>query len=496
MPSDDPDRLRRLVFRPTTSPEAWIYGATVAAYRTNSVRVPEGWLQRRSHGKRTTVGGVNPSHLLPALRLRSSGAPVDEDQLRRSTLFGFYEQGLAQPLAQRWAQQLLAHGSTATFRFYRRTSFASSVLKWCPICAAEDEAKGWWAAWHTSHQIPYLHHCLADREPLLSRCRACGAPLDRGWDQRLPGDQCSACGSREFIGHEGSLPAGYWGVFDLAAQLHRGDLHLRADTWIEVRESVIARGRQGRSTSEALQAHVLARWAARDAAEIQRVLGVASLALDPSDASSADLSPTLVERLIFLDAMLSSGMSSLEAFRSHSLVDARADAEQVVLAQVDRSIEAEELPRDLGRDYLAGLGAKAICGKYAIPMRRLQRWRDSLAQDLRQSVESSRFSAARIKSREATGRTTKPIFRNTPIDERLASHKSALLVLIDKGPSMTRTLLREASQVPSYAVLAIWKPVHVFSTACMTAPGERKMHSCSTAAASILVRTSTLRFLK
>lgn len=447
MLSDDPDRLRRLLFQPTTSPKAWLYGATVAAYRANGVRVPVGWLQRSSNGKRTTIGGLNPGHLLPALKLRNTGEPVDEDQLRRSTLFGFYGQGLAQPLAHRWAQQLLAHGSTATFRFHRQTSFASSVLKWCRICAANDEAKGWQVAWHTNHQIPYLHHCLEDREPLLSRCGACGMPLDRGWQQRLPGDDCPACGSSGFIGYEGDLPAGYWGVFELASWLHRQEIHVRADTWKAVREAVVARiGREG-PMAEVLQAQVLSRWVARDADDIRGILGVPSLAIDPTDASSADHSPTLVERFIFLDAMLSSGMCTLEPFRLESGRDALADAEEAFLADVDRSIKAEELPLDLGRDFLRGMGAKAICTKHAIPMRRLHRWRDSLAKDLRAKVESVRFSAARDKSREPTGRAGKPTFRTTPAEQRLASHKSALLLLIGKGPGMTRTQLREASQV-------------------------------------------------
>lgn len=109
-----------LLFHPVCSPKAWLYGIVVAVHRPNGATVPAAALNQIKSGSpdRNTTGGgcLKASQLVPALRLliHGEGRP-DVDQLRRRTLFGYYyERGLSEPLAQRWAEQLLAESSTRT----------------------------------------------------------------------------------------------------------------------------------------------------------------------------------------------------------------------------------------------------------------------------------------------------------------------------------------------------------------------------------------------
>lgn len=129
-----------------------------------------------------------------------AGAVAPHDVIRRHTLFGYFHLRHT----KEWAvvrEKKLIGGERFEGRKYRfEPSMTCEYLRWCSQCSDEELEVYGFSSWKTIHQIRSIHICHVHGEPLLLRCKQCGANPGDWRKFRLPGEPCPSCKSLEFEG--------------------------------------------------------------------------------------------------------------------------------------------------------------------------------------------------------------------------------------------------------------------------------------------------------
>ncbi len=381
----------RLTYVPVFNDGAWLYGALVGAYRANGAAFPAAWLfpgQRRR--VRTSPSGITEQFLPDVMEVLSPNLETDRvAQLRRGSLFGFYELGLPRPIAGRWRDRLLGGQETSgTHPIRALHGFSSAIngcVRWCPECCRNDEAKGRIPVWLTLHQIPYVQHCLEHGEQLVHRCAECKTVLEPGWKRRLPLDPCPACGGLVFEGEATVAPPGYTALLQLVRALVDGSINLRGDWWLSVCKRVVDFASKDRLAG--LDTAYRSRWGATGA---ELTTGRGALNWASFEAAASDTS--MFVRLVLTDVLLDSGLMVIADLAGGWTPDAathgtsRNEPMQDLLALLERF----ELNPSLAEDLASGMPFKALWQKHRMSNRRLYLCLSEASDEVRELIQRHR----------------------------------------------------------------------------------------------------------
>jgi hypothetical protein len=236
-----------------------------------------------------------------------NGAESPIEILRSNTLFGYYSLGLTAEASHQWSADLASGRAKGSVRYTRTHDPVATRtgLRWCRLCAAEDEMHGRPATWRLIHQLPFVRHCQVHLEPLIDRCKRCRLPLDDGHRFRLPGEGCWSCGAEGESSTRRPPTPGESRLAKLAAQAFQDqDNTYRPESWSKTVLVFANQFESSRTAAEALTGKLCSLWEVESVDQVWSQLGLTFRSGDLMQALSSRLvSSPLTLQLVAADAM-------------------------------------------------------------------------------------------------------------------------------------------------------------------------------------------------
>jgi hypothetical protein len=198
------------------------------------------------------------------------------DVLMRHTLFGFYCRGQSSNVQDEFSSYL-ANGDGASLPKYLNTGgmpfTAKGSLKYCPDCVAEEWSTFGIAWWKVLHQLPFWTHCDRHEVELVSSCKACGSPYDRGSYFRLPGEVCRVCNAVPSARRVAKVSEGARALIGTSERAFQGDAELlKPVSWRNLIDRVVCYFGGAADAHAALSAILSDQWSVRTPSEIGSML--------------------------------------------------------------------------------------------------------------------------------------------------------------------------------------------------------------------------------
>lgn len=259
-------RTNRLTFAPLLPTGSLIYSALVLMHRFGgySTRSRTRMEFCQSHSKASLskfgAGTINFSQKFFGNTL------LPEQILRRYTLYGFYSLGLSNSAASEWATHLAVGSAARHGHFVSLTRYrgADRGLRWCQECVAADQRDFGFSTWRVVHQLPFIQWCHAHNLPLRMNCKICKRPLDDGTMYRLPGENCSQCGSSRSENIPGVLSDGHRMVNSVSERIFgKQSDEFRPENWTKRVARFLASHRSRQAAEKLLVEKICTKWGIR-----------------------------------------------------------------------------------------------------------------------------------------------------------------------------------------------------------------------------------------